>query len=393
MYTELATNKQPATIDINSFKLDYVKELKKKKKLEAGGKSSIVTTDNDVQYYNYYNGIAVADTGKTNHFRYKENINAAYVNFSAEFGKLGVKAGLRAEQTIAEGRQAVRNASFSHDYIDLFPSTFFNYTFNDKHQTLLSYSRRLDRPHYGQLNPFRYFIDPYNYFEGNPNLNPQFTHVFELKYTLKRLYSIGINYSHTEDAMTEIAKQIDSIHTTYLTTENLDAHDNYGVTVSIPLHPVEWWQSSNNFVLYNNGFSGVSSVGEVDLELTTFSFHSQNSFTLKKGWRAELRGYYRTKALYGTTLSNPNGSVSVGVSKRFLKDKFTLRAQVNDIFHTDITTSVINYQNINVDFKRVYDSQFIRLHLSYNFGKNTVARARQRSTGAEEEQNRINTNR
>jgi iron complex outermembrane recepter protein len=392
-YWEKASNKQPASIDIRSFKVDYLKQMKNKKKFEAGAKSSIVTTDNDVRYVNYYNGVGVTDTGKTNHFNYEENINAAYFNFSAEFGKLGVQTGLRAEQTRSEGRQAVHNASFSHDYIDFFPSAFLNYTFNDKNQTLLSYSRRLDRPNYGQLNPFRYFIDPYNFFEGNPNLNPQFTHVFEFKYTLNRLYSLGFNYSHTVDAMTQIAKQIDSIHTTYITTENLDENDHYGMTLSVPFHVAKWLQSSNNLVLYNNRYHGISSVGEVDKSITTFSFHSHNSFTLTKGWRAELSGYYRTKALYGTTLSNPNGSVSIGVSKRFLKDRFMLRVQVNDIFHTDITTSVINYQNINVDFKRIYDSQFIRLHLSYSFGKNTVARARHRSTGAEDEQNRINTNR
>jgi hypothetical protein len=392
-YTELAYAKQPAGIDIRSFKMDYVKQMKNKIKAEAGAKSSSVTTDNDVQYRNYYNNVAVIDTGKTNHFNYKENINAAYINVSGEFGRFGLKAGLRAEQTLAEGNQTVHNASFSHDYIDFFPSAFLNYSFSEKHQSLISYSRRLNRPHYGQLNPFRYFIDPYNFFEGNPNLNPQFTNVFELKYSFMRMYSIAVNYSHTVDAMTQIAKQVDSTHTTYLTTENLDENDNYGVTVSIPVHVAKWWESSNNLVLYNNSFNGISSVGAVNKRITTFSFHSHNSFTLTKGWRAELSGYYNTKALYGTTLSNPIGSVSAGVSKRFSKDRFTIRAQINDIFHTDITTSVINYQNINVDFKRVYDSQFVRLHLSYNFGKNTVARARQRSSGAQEEQNRINTDR
>ncbi len=392
-YTELASDKQPADIDIRSFKFDYSKHLVNKMKLEAGGKISHVVTDNDVLYYNYFNNVAVVDTGKTNHFNYTENINAAYMNWSAEFGKFGVQAGLRGEQTVAEGNQAVHNASFTHDYFDLFPSTYLNYTFNEKHQALLSFSRRIDRPGYGQLNPFRYFIDPYNFFEGNPNLNPQFTNVFEMKYTFKRMYSLAINYRHTMDAMTQIAKQIDSLHTTYLITENLSSNDNYGVTLSIPLQVTSWWESSNNFIVYSNEYKGVSSVGEVDLRLATFSFNSHNSFNLSKGWTAELTGYYNTKALYGTTLSNPIGSVSIGVGKRFLNDRFFLRANINDIFHTEITTSVIHYQNINVDFKRVYDSQFVRLHLSYNFGKKTVARARQRDTGSQEEQNRININR
>lgn len=392
-YTDYATDKQPASIDIRSFKLDFVKQFANKMKIEAGGKTSFVMTDNDVQYFNYVGDAAIPDTGKTNHFSYTENINALYLNWAGEFKKLGLQIGLRAEQTRSEGEQKVHSASFEHDYIDLFPSAFLTYTFNSKNQSRLSYSRRVDRPAYGQLNPFRYFIDPYNFFEGNPNLNPQFTHVFELSYTLMQMYTIGVNYSHTQDAMTQIAKQIDSTHTTFLSTENLDNNDNYGITVSIPLHPASWWESSNNLVLYSNEYSGISSVGAVDKRLTTFSFNSYNTFRLPKGWNFELSGYYNTAALYGTTVSNPLGSVSAGFSKRFLKDRFQIRANINDIFHTDVTTSVIKYQNINVDFKRVYDSQFIRLHLSYSFGKKTVARARQRTTGAQDEQNRINTNR
>jgi iron complex outermembrane receptor protein len=392
-YTELAADKQPANIDIRSFKIDYVKQFANKIKIEAGGKSSYVTTDNDVKYFNYTGDVAAIDTGKTNHFKYTENVNALYLNWAGEFKKLGVQLGVRAEQTRAEGEQTIHDQSFDHNYLDLFPSAFLTYTFNAKHQTKLSYSRRVDRPAYGQLNPFRYFIDPHNFFEGNPNLNPQFTHVFEWSYNFMRLYSIALNYSHTIDAMTQIAKQVDSTHTTFLSTENLNTNDNYGVTVSIPLHPASWWESSNNFTLYSNEYSGISSVGAVDKRLTTFSFNSYNTFALKKGWNFELSGYFNTAALYGTTVSNPVGSVSAGFSKRFARDRFQIRANINDIFHTDITTSVIKYQNIDVDFRRVYDSQFIRLHLSYSFGKKTVARARQRVTGSQEEQNRINTNR
>jgi len=392
-YSELATDKQPADISIRSLKLDYLKQLPNKMKIEAGGKTSFVKTENDVQYFNYVNDVAILDTGKTNHFTYGENINAVYINWAGEFKKLGIQIGLRGEQTVADGEQTVHDQSFHHNYFDLFPSTFFTYTFNEKHQARMNYSRRLDRPGYSQLNPFRYFIDPYNYYEGNPNLTPQFTQVFELSYNFLRMYSIAVNFSHTDDAMTQIATQIDSIHTTYLRTENLKSNDNIGVTMNIPLHIASWWESNNIITVYNNEYTGISSVGEVDKRLTTFSFNSYNSFVLKSGWSFELSGYFNSSALYGTTVSNPIGSVSAGFSKRFAKERFQLRANINDIFHTEITTSVIKYQNIDVDFKRVYDSQFIRLHLSYNFGKKSVARARQRTTGAQEEQNRINTNR
>lgn len=392
-YSEIAYATQPAGIKVHSLKVDYLKNFMNRMRIETGAKSSIVTTSNDVKYYNYNNDVAIIDSGKTNHFTYKENINAAYFVLSCELGKWGLKAGLRAEQTIAEGKQAINNDFFRNDYIDLFPSAFLNYNFSRKHQSMLSYSRRIDRPDYSQLNPFKYFIDPYNYREGNPNLKPQYTQVFEFKYVFDRLYSVAVNFRHTTDVMTQIAQQIDSIHTTSLITENLNSNNNFGVTVNIPVRVFSWWESNNNFFLYNHSFVGMSSIGEVSKRITTFSFNSYNAILFPYGWRAELSGYYNSRTLRGTVLSNPVGSVAIGFSKSFLSDRFTLRIQLNDIFRTEITTSVIQYQNIDVNFKQIYDSRFIRLHLTYNFGKKTVTRARHRSTGSQDEQNRINTSR
>src|SRR4030095_13719016 len=121
--------------------------------------------------------------------------------------------------------------------------------------------------------------------------------------------------------------------------------------------------------LYSNQYRKVSSDGELNMRMETFSINTYNTFALPKGWTAELSGFYRTAALYGTAVSDPLGSVSAGFSKRFLHDKLQLRINVNDIFHTDITTSVIQYQNIDVDFRRIYDSQFVRFHVSYSFEK------------------------
>ncbi|HNQ00170.1 MAG TPA: TonB-dependent receptor, partial [Bacteroidia bacterium] len=182
-YTELATNRQPATIDVQSFKVDYVKPLHKTMKLEAGLKTSNVQTDNDVKYYNYDDVMPVLDTGKTNHFNYTERINAGYLSWTGEFNKVGLQFGIRAEQTISKGDQITTNSVFKRNYLEWFPSAFFTYKFSEKYDVKLSYSRRIDRPAYQQLNPFKYFIDPYNFMQGNPFLQPQLTNSFEFAQT------------------------------------------------------------------------------------------------------------------------------------------------------------------------------------------------------------------
>jgi outer membrane receptor protein involved in Fe transport len=387
-YGELATSQQPAKIDIRSFKVDYTHPFSSIMKIETGAKASYVTTDNDVQFFNYAADVPVLDITKTNHFKYSENINAVYLTWSSEIGKFGLQTGLRAEQTISKGDQFVDNSSFERDYLQLFPSVFMSYKFSDKHQLNSSYSRRIDRPAYQQLNPFKYFIDPYNYMEGNPLLEAQLTNSFELKYTYMQMFSFAINYSHTTDAMTQITKQIDSTRTTFVTTENLDSYDNYGINLSVPVKITEWLHSSNNFNLFNNRYQGISSVGLVEKNLTSYTFNSTNSLSLPKGFSAEINFWYNSEMVWGTWLVQPQYALSGGISKMFLKDRMQIRMNLNDVLHTEITHSKIKYQNIDADFRRVYDSQFVRFHISYKFGKQTQ-RAQRRMSSSQEEQDRV----
>lgn len=390
-YSEFATNDQPASIDINTIKLDYVHPFSKKFKIETGIKSSFVETDSDVRYYNYVNGNPVMDTGKSNHFIYKENINAAYFSASFEKNKIGFQFGLRAEQTKADGNQLAINSTFHRDYIQFFPTAFLKYEFTEKQESKISYSRRIDRPGYQQLNPFRYFLDPYNYMEGNPNLEPQLTNSVELSHTLMKMFTVALNYSHTQKAMTQISKQVDSTRTTFVRTENLESNDSYGVNLSVPIQITKWWYSSSNFNIFNNRYKGISSVGAVDKRLSSYTANTYNSMSLPHGWAFELNGYYNSKMVWGTLLVDPSFSVSAGFRKSLFEDKITLRVNVNDVFHTEIFNSEVKYLNVDADFNRVYDSQFIRFHVSYNFGKKSIPRARQREAGSKEEENRINT--
>jgi iron complex outermembrane recepter protein len=388
-YTDLEKSIQPATINIRSAKIDYTHPFSKTIKAEAGVKSSFVETDNDVKYYHIIDGSDVLDSGKTNHFIYEENINAAYVNWSGQFGKFGIQLGLRAEQTVAKGEQIATSQNFKRDYLQLFPSAFTTYKFTDKHEVALNYSRRIDRPAYQQLNPFRYFLDPYTFQEGNPSLEPQFTHSFEFSYTFMGMISAAVNYSQTEDAMTQITKQVDSTRTTYVTTENLASHDNYGFSLSVPFEITKWWMTSNNFNIFNNYYAGIISGGEVSKRLTSFLFNSQNSFRLPKGWSVEVGGFYNSQQIFGTFVLEPQFSINGGVGKAFFNRKLHMRIDINDVFHTELSKSVIKYNNIDATFDQIYDTQFARLHLTYNFGKQTVEQARRRRGGAEDEQNRV----
>ena len=155
----------PSTINIYTFKTDYTRPLAKGYKLETGIKLSYVNTNNTANYYDVVNGKSNVDTTKTNAFIYRENINAAYVTMTKQYGKKwNIQAGLRAENTnyyghqLGNGLTVINNdSSFSRSYINLFPTLYLTYDANEKNTFTLNYGRRIDRPAYQDLNPFLFF--------------------------------------------------------------------------------------------------------------------------------------------------------------------------------------------------------------------------------------------
>ena len=181
---------------LKTAKIDYVNPLKNKARLEAGGKISFVSSDNDAKFFDASSGTPVVDVNKTNHFYYKENNNAAYINFNKDYKKFDWQLGLRGEQTIIETHQVKGDIRFDSSYFQLFPSAFFNYHIKEDKTIGVSVSRRIDRPGYSQLNPFLFLIDVTTYATGNPGLLPQLTWSYEINYTLKNL-NFTLGYNHT----------------------------------------------------------------------------------------------------------------------------------------------------------------------------------------------------
>ena len=168
-------NFTPTYIDIFTAKTDYTLPINEKTKWEIGAKTAYVQTDNNFVFEQLMGKNWTNDPTKTNYFKYTEFVNAGYINYSQQWEKIGIQAGLRAEHTQSLGNSVTLDEKLERNYLSLFPTLFINHTLSKNHATRYSYSRRIDRPNYGQLNPFVFYLDPYTYEEGNPNLQPQFT--------------------------------------------------------------------------------------------------------------------------------------------------------------------------------------------------------------------------
>jgi hypothetical protein len=180
---ERLTGDLPAGIDIYSLKADYTHPLQKGWKIDAGAKSSQIRTDNVADYFLTKNNVTAPDYDKTNHFIYKEDIHAAYINSSYEGRRWSMQLGLRTEYTISDGKQSGNlvkpDSSFKRTYASLFPTAYINYKLDSAGNNILTldYGRRINRPFYQDLNPFISPLDKFTYYVGNPFLLPAYTHI------------------------------------------------------------------------------------------------------------------------------------------------------------------------------------------------------------------------
>lgn len=378
----------PSTVNIYSGKMDYVHPFKSGLKLEAGIKSSFVKTNNKVDYIRD-NGSGWNYDDRSNHFLYDENINAAYAVVNKSIKKWSVNAGLRVENTVSEGKQVRNDSSFRNVYTDVFPNLGVSYSASDKHQFNLTYSKRIDRPDYDDLNPFTFFLDSLTYGKGNPYLRPQYTNNVEVSYTFNKALTATVNYSHTNDIITQLLKQDTENKITFQTSENMSEMSQIGITLMYNKVLWKWWNTNIYANVNSNHYIGFYNSDPIDLTFTNFQTNISNNFTLGKGWSAELSGFYRSKGAWGLFQTDDMMSVNAGFSKQVLKKKGSIKFSARDIFYTMGMDGGAKYSDVNVSIHSRRDTRQFNLSFTYRFGKSNIAPERKRSGGAGDEQNRV----
>lgn len=388
-YSSLRRGDIPSLTDVYVAKVDYTLPLKNKSKIETGWKSSFVKADNNAQYDTLRNDQWIPDALTTNRFIYKEQIHAGYISFNKTFRKTTIQAGIRGEQTSTTGHQITTDSLVNRNYFQLFPSLSLGQKINENNRLQLSYSRRIERPDYDDLNPFRFFRDPYLYFEGNPFLQPELIHSIELSHTFRSRITTAINYSHTSDAMTWIMGQVDSINTTSMSPQNLSRFINYGMSVTVTTPVTRWWTNNSFFNVYNNAYQGEVKNGQVENKMVSFALNSQHNFQIRKGFSAELSGLYESKSVYGAFTKRSSWFLSAGVQHQVLQKKGNIKLAVTDLFRTKRFDRISRYENVDMHEWAKLDSRILTVSFSYRFGKQSIGPGRTRKTGSEDVQNRV----
>ncbi|MEM8764562.1 MAG: TonB-dependent receptor [Bacteroidota bacterium] len=383
----------PINIDIATIKSDYEQNFLKGK-LGLGFKFSWIETDNTFNQFNQINGEPVLDTDQSNIFTYTENINAAYFNYNRKWGKWNLQFGLRMENTISDGNleseQANENERVERNYTDWFPSGGLTYQLNQKNQFALTYSRRIQRPNYQSLNPFKYQLNELSFSQGNPFLQPQYTNNVKLTHTFNYRLNTSLSYTRITDFFARVTVA-EGETSNFLTTLNVANQSVYNLGISYPKKILSWWDVYVSINAYISDYEATSPEF-LPLRQETLSFYGQNTFNLGNEWRAEVSGWYNSPSVWGGTYQTRSlGSLNAAVQKKFFDNRFTGRLSINDILFTSPWAGVTQFGDLFIDGSGGSDSRRVAFSLTYDFGRSEIKKARKRKTGLQDESDRISS--
>ncbi len=363
----------------------YVRPFGKEGKFEAGWRTSFRTIDNDYLVEELADSQWEALPGLSNNFRYREDIHAAYLIYGNKMGRFSWQLGLRPEWSVISTELLQTGEENRRDYMNLFPSAHFTYELPADNAVQLSYSRRIRRPRFWDLNPFFTFSDNRNFFSGNPGLDPEFTHSFELghlKYWDKGSLSTSLYYRHTDGEIERIRRVLnDSTSVTF--PQNLATEDSWGLELNGSFSPYPWWR----FDGAANFFRAVTDGGNIDTSLYSDNYswflRGASRFTAWKKLDLQLRFNYRAPQQTPQGQRKAMSSVDFGASMDILKGNGTLTLSVRDMFNTRRFRFTSEGENFFSEGN--FQRHPTQMNLTLNYRLNQKKQAR-RNGGREEEE-------
>ena len=388
-------NEADVRITIRSIRADYTHQLLNRVQIETGFKSVYSLANNQLMVNQEMNAQWKADTSKSNQFEFKEYIHAAYFSVQAKLNKWSLQAGLRAEQTKVNGVSTALNKIQSvkpdTSYLNLFPTVFVQYQLNQNNQFGFAFTKRIDRPNYQDQNPFIYQLDAFNSEQGNPYLIPQITYGAELSYTYKYATNIKVQYGVTSNYIEQLTYQIGK--NTILTPQNAGTRKMLNISISSPVPINQWWNMYislspfyQSYQVSLNGFGTIENRSQSSWGMN--GYMSQN-FRLGKNWNADISGWYNYQNATTIYRSKALGSINIGVSKKILNEKATLKFAITDLLNTQRWEQTATTNTLDLRTYRKWESRNISVSFSFRFGNNKIKSARERETGASAEMDRI----
>jgi ferric enterobactin receptor len=385
-------NVMPANTRIYAAQADYKLPVGERWQFQTGAKISATRLENALQASILRNGAWTNDPELTNTFDYDEDIYAAYGNLVYSKGEYEANIGLRYESSQAVGYSATLDSTTTLDIAKFFPSISLATPFVGPLGTSVSYSYRIERPGYFDLNPFRYFLDPLTSDRGNPFLQPELTHSGQFSLTYEKQPFFNLSYDYTKNVLTEVIEQDDDSGEAFKTDINLDRYIRYGGSLFFPLDfiakPVSGY--GGVMVFYHDYQSDYLGGEFLQNQWTTNAFLQVN-VNLPSEWKLEVTGWLQGAGLDGIIRYETFYGLDAGIQKKFFDNKVRVQLSADGIVQKFFEGSA-NYANLNMDIVSAWEAPVFRGRITYNFGNKDIKERERRRGASADERNRVNTN-
>ncbi len=359
--------------------------------LEFGGKISFIKNDSDVGAFNYENNEFITDSNQSNIFEYRESIQALYASASKSIKKWDFKIGFRLESTQTEGNSITLYQVNNNNYQKLFPTAYITYNPDDDNSWSIDYGKRINRPSYSDLNPFRWFSNPFSYTEGNPFLQPFFIDNLEILHLYKNNLNTSLYVSIIDDGSDQVTFANPETNVQATVRRNFLNEYTLGLSQSYTLGSFDWLET---YLQYDIDYTKIKSeipntIEEQDGINFYFSIDNSLLFNKEKTLLGELNFWYSAPGVSGIDIITESYAMDLGLKWLFSKKQFQISLIATDIFRTNENTikSVIN--QIRQEYRNYYDSRRLRLTVVYRFGNDNL-RSKQKRFSNEEERQRAN---
>ncbi|ASW74931.1 TonB-dependent receptor [Chryseobacterium piperi] len=414
------TQNIPQVINNFSGTVDYIQKFKNDFTISLGGNFNRTKTDNDTKNFTYQfvdkNGNDIKDPQPTpdfNHFIYDENIYGMYLTLEKKFSdKFSGKVGARYEITNSLGTadsptnpiESQRQQRIERNYNNFLPYLSFNYAINDKNNISYSFSSRMRRPSFWELNPVRNYITEFNYTQNNPFVKASSTYNQELTYMYKNSYFLILNHSYFKDQITQVPLQgfiksadgkIGTQNVLRYIRTNFGDKQEMSAMIGIQRSFFKQYltlnfnagvqHNINNGSLAEDPTTGDTFVDKDGKPLvytntvksTSIVITSNNTIRLdkKKTWFLGVNYFFVDKQQIELGMLKNLMSLDLSIKKNW--NDWTFALNVNDVLRTNIV-EIEDYQ-ANGNYNYIRNDQYRRgmtLSITYNFGNQKLKKVR-----------------
>jgi hypothetical protein len=355
-------------------------------KLEFGGKFAHTSTQNDLRYDTLANDVFNLDPNRSNQFGYQEYIGAGYLAYHAQWNKFNYSLSLRAEHTRTIANSITTGNITEKKYTKWLPSLNLTYAINEGEQLSFNYTRRLTRPTFAMLNPFRFYYSPRHYWIGNPYLQPSTTDLIALSYSRKS-FNISLNAGKETDPMSRYPEYNPITNELIFLGRNLPYRKFANLQISAPITINKWWRMNNNIAFYYNKELTPYFGNTYEIPVYNYTVNGSQVFSLKN-WILDVSYTYESKSGSGLYIFAPVYGIDFGVQKTWLKNRLNTKLTLYDAFDNIKRRFIFREKSIiNNDFYHYFASQRLVFSLTFNFGSSTY---KTKENKKNDEENRAN---